>query len=81
VAASDNPPHAASFHQYYSALPPLGHEWSDQTAIPVEQIRLCKILSTPSSSNQPLIVSHSLLIISHGLFMYLGMKEKNMPMP
>ena len=52
----------AAFDHFYCTLPPLGYGWSDQTAIPVEQIQLCKILSSPSSSNQPLIVSHSLLI-------------------
>ena len=46
---------------------PLGPSWSDQTPTDklIQQIKLCKIASLPSTSaaaTQPLIVTHSLIV-------------------
>ena len=53
---------AESFSSFYSSLPSLSSEWSDQTVTPLEKIQLCKISSNACSSNQPLVVSLSLTI-------------------
>ena len=51
-----------------SSILPLGPSWSDQIPTdkdPIEQIKLCKIASQPSTSVvdiQPLVVSHSLIV-------------------
>ena len=53
---------AESFSSFYSSLPNLSSEWSDQTVTPLEKIQLCKISTNACSSNQPLVVSLSLTI-------------------
>ena len=47
---------AELFSSFYSSLPSLSSEWSDQTVTPLEKIQLCKISSNACSSNQPLVV-------------------------
>ena len=50
-----------------SAMPVLCPGWTDQftcTSSPLEEIRLCKISIHPSSSSQPMIMSHSLMVAS-----------------
>ena len=54
--SSDHEDPAESFSSFYSSLPSLSSEWSDQTVTPLEKIELCKISSNACSSNQPLVV-------------------------
>ena len=42
-----------------------GQSWSDQSPSPVTSIKLCKISSEASSSEQPLIVTHCLSVSSN----------------
>ena len=48
----------------YSSISSIKLSWIDQTSQqqPIDQIKLCKISSQPSTSAQPLVITHSLLI-------------------
>ena len=57
---------ALSLFDLHSSLLSLLPSWTDQTQTSdesnVESIRLCKIDSLPSSSTQPLVITHSLVV-------------------
>ena len=53
-----------SLEELHASLSSLRPSWSDQTSStkPVEQVKLCKISSQPSTSAQPLVVTHSVIV-------------------
>ena len=67
----------------FSHLSTLGRsntKINDDT-VPLSQIKLCKISSQPSSSTQPLVVTHSLLIDSDCTWQLFVYNHKVVPSP
>ena len=54
----------SSLEELHALLSPLGLSWSNQTSSirPIEQVKFCKISSQPSTSAQPLVVTHSVIV-------------------
>jgi len=75
----------SSINELHSLVSSICQHWVDQTlnddTVPLSQVKLCKISSQPSSSTQPLVVTHSLLIDSDCTWQLFVYNHKVVPSP